>query len=175
MNLKFYLKINPMLLMSLNDLRQKNFTNFIESLCLLEDNLETDEFKNSLNNLHHSFLVLQACFETRTNELSKEKIESTNINEFGISESSIASLTLKIFNEIVIDIDEKHSELASLFVGKSEDQALEKAKLFEDYDTRCCDLCGLYFRKPEFSTPTCRMQMIDFILACHSSCLEELK
>lgn len=155
---------------TLNELKQKNCLNFIENLCVLEDHLGTEDFTNSLANLHHAFLVLCNSFEI---DSTKQADFLKNENDFGITEIFLSPLTLKSYNGIVIDIDESHSELASLFVGESEEKAIEKAQLFCDYETRCCDFCGLYLHKPDFSAPICRKPLADFTLAFHPRCYKE--
>lgn len=156
--------------LSLNDLKQRNCANFLEQLFQLEENLETDGFSNSLDGLHHSFLTLCECFGIRPCD---EKISFQEADKNGISKIKVNQLILHVYNGLVIDIDDKYSELSSLFVGKSEKEAIDAAKLYFDYDSRSCDFCGLYLHKPEFQTPVGREKMVDFVMAYHPKCYKD--
>lgn len=156
---------------SLNQLQISHCSNFLDHLSFLEENLQTPEFGNALENLHQSFLALSASFEISSpfNIVSLE-----NPDEFGIQKLKINQITLSLHNDIVLDISERYNELAFHFVGKHKNEVINEIEFFHDYEKRCCDFCGLYFRKPDFEAPMFRKQMDNFIFAYHLSCYKDL-
>ncbi len=139
---------------TLNEFKIKKCEDFIENLLVLEDLIDSKDISEVMSNLHNSFLTLSNSFEISNKQ----------------DEQICLKINFKTFQEIVIDIDEKYSELAHLFVGKSKSEAASILKLYFDYEKRSCDFCGLYFHKVSLMTPVGRKSFEDFSLAFHPEC-----
>ena len=158
----------PMTL-TLNKFRRQNCIIFMKQLLELKTKYDVGNFQNILEEIQHSFLVLINSFEIKpTPEAQLEKVG----NDGEIEKIKIGNIVLYVHNYTVIDISDTHKELAKLFVNLDISLAIIQASLLWDYETRCCDKCGLYFRTPYFETPIIRAKEHDFVMAFHESCRE---
>ncbi|KAM0679779.1 hypothetical protein GINT2_001950 [Glugoides intestinalis] len=152
---------------TLQEFKIRSCSNFIKSLYEFKNTINKTELQAGISSLHTNFLVLNNSFEI-------EEQERSAIVELGkegnIRKIKAYGLTLSLYEDLVIDIDDAHSEIAKLFVNKQIEAALEQAKLLCDYEKRVCDICGQYFLKPMFDTPIKRLQMKDFVLSTHDQC-----
>lgn len=153
---------------TLQEFKIKNCSHFIKSLYEFKNTLKEGDLQAGINNLHINFLVLSNSFEIEDLELTpvvelEKDGEIRRIKAYG--------MTLSVFEDLVIDIDDSHSELAKVFVNKKLETALEEAKHLCDYERRPCDMCGQYLLKPMFDTPIKRLKMKDFVLSSHEQCL----
>lgn len=157
---------------NLSELRRKNCYRFINGLMLLQNNLGLADFQNALEEIQLSFLALTNSFTIEP--LNERILVSKQESEGEIKKMKVGPFIFSVFENTVIDINEKYNELAKVFVNLPVAQLESVASKYLDYETRCCDICGLYFLKPCFETPVGRMDMEDFCSAYHETCFNNM-
>lgn len=157
------------MLLTLSEFRRRSCHRLLEKLMSIKSRMSLDEFRNALEDTHKAFLVVVNSFAIE----NSPRLECRETErERRIVRVAVGQLVLSVVDGTVVDIDQKYPELARLFVNRSLEMAMDLASALWDYDTRCCDLCGLYFLKPHFETPTGRSKKEDFYLAYHEGCTE---
>ncbi|ELA42016.1 uncharacterized protein VICG_00863, partial [Vittaforma corneae ATCC 50505] len=104
-------------------------------------------------------------------ELEKKEAPRELEEDSGIRRIEIQGITVSVYDGLVIDVDDLHSEFARLFVNRKLESIEDQINMLWDYDSRPCDFCGQYFTKPMLETPMARIKMQDFALACHETCI----
>lgn len=156
--------------LTLSEFRRRSCYKLIERLISIKEKMGLAEFRNALEDTHKAFLIVVNSFSI----VSKSGFECREIERVGkIVKVVVGQFVFSVVDGIVIDIGQEHLELAKLFVNRSLDMAMDLASTLWDYDSRCCDLCGLYFLKPFFETPSGRSKEEDFHLACHEGCVRD--
>jgi len=152
---------------TLLDYRLEKCTALSRQLVEFKDAVGRAGFEAAMNDLHSSFLQLLNSFQIKPlPALEKEELESQD----RISRVRVHGITLLVWNDLVIDVGDEHTELSAVFVNKQLGAAEKLANMLWDYSDRPCDACGVYFANPGFFTPTVRVKMSDFTLAFHESC-----
>lgn len=155
--------------LSLSEFRRQSGIKLMEALLELKTKHGVNDFQNTLEDIQHNFLILTNSFEIKIGP----ELQVKNVAKEGeIDKIKVGNFVLSICEGITIDVEDRYRELAKVFVNVPAAKAMESAQLLWDYDSRCCDFCGLYFLSPFFETPTGRTQEEDFVMAHHQSCYE---
>lgn len=153
--------------LALSEFRRRSCYRLLERLMAIKEKMGLPEFRNALEDMHKAFLVMVNSFSIE----SRSGFECHEAGRDGrIVKIAACQFVFSVVDGTVIDIDQEHSELARLFVNRSLEMAMDIASTLWDYDSRCCDICGLYFLKPYFETPAGRSREEDFYLAYHEGC-----
>lgn len=161
---------------TLNEFQAKSCSQFIKRLYEFRKGLDDSSIDEEINSLHRSFLVLCNSLEIPRNAQQEEEIAELVDKENEIKKVKVGNIVFSLFEDLVIDVDERHSELSKGFVNRSFGDILEHALMLRDYEERPCDACGEYFCEPYFSTPVRRIKMKDFVAVLHEQCslMEEI-
>lgn len=151
---------------TLLDHKLKKCTDFANRLFEFQDSLNGPNIEACLDSLHTSFLLLLNSFAIRPPPTPTRNEEEEGL----LMRVKIHDVTLLVFENLIIDVDENHPELARFFVNKWLEEAEDMAEMLWDYEERPCDGCGNYFTKLNFETPVLRTKMEDFTLAFHEKC-----
>lgn len=148
---------------------------FIKKLHSLElENRTISEFRDTLEELHTSFLRLREAFSYRHPAKATAELINVQGDICRYKIDRFVLLTDGTDNPLVIGTDDSSSDLESKFVNLSLSEAARRAVLYSDYDTRRCNACGRYFILPHYALPIERVECLDFVLSLHTVCRADI-
>lgn len=150
--------------MNLTEFKKKRCLEFIKAILDFKHN--KDGFLNKISKIHKSFLLLTNNFSIPSETVIENEFPTSN----GLNRIKIGKIELTVLDGIVLDVEDKFKELARFVVSKSIIEVRDYLNNIQDYESRCCDLCGSYYIDQTLETPTQRIKMDGFYLACHPSC-----
>ncbi|KAI5172591.1 hypothetical protein PAEPH01_1767 [Pancytospora epiphaga] len=152
--------------------QHKNCYKFIERLMRLKRRISNkDELRYLLEELHRSFLRLKLSIGIEP--YAKESLEEPKIQKTGteIVKYEVGPFTFLAIDEKIVGLEDPYYQaLEPFIVNKSVIEISLIARMYADYKTRHCDLCGSYFYAGTFEAPLGRMLEADFISAFHYPC-----
>lgn len=155
---------------SLKNFQKKSCERFLKTIFQLKEDLNNENFINSLEKTHKSISVLLNSFNIpiintsiKLCKVDSEKNENLEKYNFGI-------FNFFVYKNRIIDVEPV--ELADLFVNKKLNEIEKEVILLQDYKERPCDLCGQYFLKPYYETPRLRIEKDCFCFAYHEGCYD---
>lgn len=160
---------------SLRDLKRKCCAGMLARLAGLKGKMESkEELKERLDKLHASFMRLKNAYivQRKCVECPEPTVSAGEQPETQLWAAE--PFTLLVAEGRVLDLQHSLSpELDAIFVSKPASEISHLARLYADYETRCCDICGKFFYRSTNETPIVRSEKTDYIAAYHKRCAKD--
>lgn len=162
------------MLAALREMQRKNCLALLSKLSELRRKIaEPCELRRRLEELHTAFLRTKASFAPR-HQLAGEEHPSPAVSRLPETAGRCVAggITFVTDGSLIVGVDGPFPELEPVFVNKPASAIGRLARLYSDYESRACDLCGRYLLVPTYETPVGRAEDGGTVLCYHLFCKE---